>query len=834
MKKKKISRYNMRMIIRIFLLNLVGSLCFVQRVYANHAAGGELIYQWVSDSTYRIIFKFYRDCAGPEAPDFIYCCYRNSCNPSAAYSVPLIALTLLPDGSFNGHELSPGCPGYPTTCDDLNSTLPGYQEWWYSALVTLPYKCNYWTFSVEIVARNYTITNIVPTPDLSGFNAFAMYLETTLNNQDGQGSSSPYFTIKPVPYVCINEPYAYNNGVIDPNGDSLSFKLMHSLADDGNCPPAVDSLPFASPSYNLITNPISCNNTFQFNSLTGQMNYTPDMQQRAVTTFRVEKYRNGILLGTVMRDVQVVVLPCTDPPPQFTLDTATISGGNYVNGIINTCLGNNLQFCFQTVSTAVGAILTSITNADSSMPGAQVTYANLRTDSFNTCVNWAPTPQQTGLHILAFTVTDSACRPPGIMITRAFAIPVYVYPTLQGMPDTTICAGAHATLHVTGGNTFTWSVLNGDTNSLSCTNCAQPQAQPNETTTYEVKNNYFNTISCKTADTVTVNVVRVPSIDTTISKCKKDIIQLPIDLNGTDSADYHFLWSPSSYLSSDTAMDPLTFTPVDMNYVVAISTDAGISCSTADTVRIQVADKFLHTSDTGICPGDTINIYATGGQFYHWKPDANTYISDTAIATPRVSPQTDWSYIVYGENSSGCLDTAAANVKVFPNAVVQLPDSVILYYGESYPFSPLTNCTTFNWFPPQGLSADDISNPVASPEANTQYTVTGTTERGCTVKTIVNVYRDDDVLLTLPNAFAPGMGENKLLKPIYRGNVILDYLRIFNRWGQMVYESNDLNQGWDGSWHGTPQAEGVYVYAMHGHTVEGNVLTKQGNITLIR
>src|SRR5690242_5247802 len=100
-------------------------------------------------------------------------------------------------GVPNGSPVAPGCTPslYPTTCDNTSSSLPGYREWWYSAIVTLPGKCNYWTFSTDVSARN-------PQNNLSVVGT--LYVECTFNNLFFQGNSSPYFSIKPVPYVCVN------------------------------------------------------------------------------------------------------------------------------------------------------------------------------------------------------------------------------------------------------------------------------------------------------------------------------------------------------------------------------------------------------------------------------------------------------------------------------------------------------------------------------------------------------------------------------------------------------------------------------------------------------
>lgn len=306
-----------------------------------------------------------------------------------------------------------------------------------------------------------------------------------------------------------------------------------------------------------------------------------------------------------------------------------------------------------------------------------------------------------------------------------------------------------------------------------------------------------------------------------------------------DTTTYTYTWmdtfgevlqpTATSSVIADTLYDQLPG-----NYLVSIKASNSCDTSIPVTIDAPVNADFIHAADTGMCPHDTITLHATGGVAYHWQADSGAYISDTLIADPQVSPPTGWSYTVYGVNSSGCLDTATARVQVFPAAVVQLPDSVVLYYGESFRFSPQTNCLTFNWFPPQGLNADDVSDPIADPLVDTRYIVIGTTEEGCSVKGSVDVYRSAEVILTLPNAFTPGNGPDNLFMPIHKGNVALDYLRIYNRWGQLLYESNDLNQGWDGTWHGIPQPEGVYVYIMQGHTSEDRILTKQGNVTLIR
>jgi gliding motility-associated-like protein len=91
-----------------------------------------------------------------------------------------------------------------------------------------------------------------------------------------------------------------------------------------------------------------------------------------------------------------------------------------------------------------------------------------------------------------------------------------------------------------------------------------------------------------------------------------------------------------------------------------------------------------------------------------------------------------------------------------------------------------------------------------------------------------------ETLLDVPNAFVPGNGVNGELKIIKRGIATLKYFRIFNRWGQEVFNTSDIEQGWDGRYNGTPQPLGVYVYMVEAYTNKGREFVKQGNVTLIR
>jgi gliding motility-associated-like protein len=125
---------------------------------------------------------------------------------------------------------------------------------------------------------------------------------------------------------------------------------------------------------------------------------------------------------------------------------------------------------------------------------------------------------------------------------------------------------------------------------------------------------------------------------------------------------------------------------------------------------------------------------------------------------------------------------------------------------------------------------------MASPSVSTRYFVTATTEKGCSGLDSVDVLVSPESLIELPNAFSPGTGTsvNDELRIIVRGVAKLNSFRIFNRWGQEVFMTTDLNKGWNGQYNGKPQPMGAYVYVFDAVTSTGKRFYKQGNVTLIR
>lgn len=299
------------------------------------------------------------------------------------------------------------------------------------------------------------------------------------------------------------------------------------------------------------------------------------------------------------------------------------------------------------------------------------------------------------------------------------------------------------------------------------------------------------------------------------------------------------LWYPSAASVSGQLGGPKPPTDtVGQQTYFATQTLAGCT-SAKDSMKITVVPKpRVHvTSDTGVCPHDTAILSATNltsdQLYYHWFPPLYI-LSDTSQPSIAVLPANNYHYTLVATNQYGCTDTNGVTVSVFAGAVIDLGDSVRLYPGETYQITPQTNCTYFSWFPYEGLSNAYISNPVASPTVDTRYVVHALTSWGCAVDDSLNIYVSYESLLDVPNAFVPGNGPNNKFKILKRGIATLSDFSIFDRWGNKVFETTNIDDGWDGTFNSKPQPEGVYIYQIHATTSAGTPFVKQGNVTLLR
>jgi gliding motility-associated-like protein len=215
------------------------------------------------------------------------------------------------------------------------------------------------------------------------------------------------------------------------------------------------------------------------------------------------------------------------------------------------------------------------------------------------------------------------------------------------------------------------------------------------------------------------------------------------------------------------------------------------------------------------------------------------YIWSSGQSTQTVSLTTTGTYIVTVTDANGCTGSDAVNVTFAPAATVELGDDKVAYAGGDgvalfANITPATTGGTFNWNPDTLLSCNNCQSTVATPVDTITYSVVYTDPNGCVVSDSVTIYVLPPGSIFWPNAFSPnGDGNNDIYLP--GGSTVKQIVwRIFNRWGEKVFESESQFIGWSGKYKNAPQPPNVYVYYAEVTFMNNTTQEYTGSITLIR
>jgi gliding motility-associated-like protein len=458
--------------------------------------------------------------------------------------------------------------------------------------------------------------------------------------------------------------------------------------------------------------------------------------------------------------------------------------------------------------------------------------------------SWSPGTDLSSTTIANPTTTPTADITYYLMVTPTLAscpgydtIVVDVIPndfTLEN-PDTAICEGGSVQVRANGPIEFQyhWTPSTGVSDAF----IIDPLITPQQAETYVITATHPNCPDM--VHSFSIDMQPNPQVFLGPDKeiCQWDSVHIIADVLPTTYSLYTYNWLLDE-LDSFNAYHVIYhgYEPGTAEIILEVTTPAG--CLGADTMNITVHPGNFGTatpSAADLCPRDTLQLSATGGVTYNWTSDSGIpNISDASSATPYVYPESDNMYTLIITDQFGCTDTFTVDVAVHSNAVISLADSTRLYPGETYQIDLAGNTYYHTWTPAAGLSATDISNPVANPTVDTRYYVEGTTEWGCKTMDSIDVFVDPSSILDIPNAFTPGSAPNAEFKIVKRGIAKLNYFRIFNRWGNLVFETTDINKGWDGTYKGDIQPMGVYIYTVEALTNTNDRFVKQGNVTLIR
>ena len=242
-------------------------------------------------------------------------------------------------------------------------------------------------------------------------------------------------------------------------------------------------------------------------------------------------------------------------------------------------------------------------------------------------------------------------------------------------------------------------------------------------------------------------------------------------------------------------------------------------------------------SNDTICEGGCVDFtdQSSGATSWLWtfnngSPNSSTNQNPTNVCFSTAGTYTIEQIVT---NSNGS-DTVTSSVVVNATPVISAGFDVTIDLGNSTTLTATGTNGTYTWSPPTWLSCVICVDPISTPDETITYTVTVVDSNGCTTSDEVTVFVDFDYIIWVPNIFSPnGDGNNDVL--FVRGLGVAQFnFFMYDRWGEKVFETQDLNKGWDGSFRGKKMNNAVFVYYLEATFTDGTEVSQKGDITLIR
>jgi gliding motility-associated-like protein len=853
--------------------------CIPYSLFAKHGKGGSITYEYLGagsstgTSKYRITVKHYIDCNSSnliEANVYVGIFTTGSSSVFKTLNIARTTTTTMQKTSFSVC-INP----QPSVCFYVVS---------YITETDLADNSEGYTISEQECCRIDGIINIANSSGYGITNTNT--IPGAINGIVYRQNTSPVYAQKDTAVICYNSYFTIDFSATDADNDSLSYSFCAALAGASmqqrqpNPPtaPPYSTLPYQS----VYTAAAPLGSQVSIDAKTGLISgIAPGTTGQYVISVCVSEFREGVQIGITKKEVHVNVAACS-------LTAATLKT-SYIN-----C--DDFNFNFKNESTASNVDqyawdfgVTTLTSDVSTQPTPAYTYPDTGTfvlklkvsttagclDSSTSTVRVYPgfKPGFTvsgRCYLLPFQFTDTTYARYGTVNswswnfgdgnTSTAQSPSYQYATagtrsvafLVGsskgcsslvtqqvtadnkpqltLPfhDTLICSIDTLPLKAIGTGNFTWTPASYMLNA----NTANPLVFPKDTITYVVN---LDENGCTSSDSIKVNVldfitVKLPA-DTTI--CATDAFTLhPV----SDALQYQ--WSPAATLSNATIKNPVAKPLVNTTY--SVTANLG-KCQdiTSMLVKLIPYPTVVASNDTTICYSKTTQLHATMvAASFTWSPAASLLYSRTL--NPVAGPQQTTSYVITVNDVLGCPKpvTDTVVVTVIPRIPANAGNDTTIVAGQPLQLQA-SGGYTYSWSPATGLSNTAIANPVAilgTTLDSILYTVRVTTPEGCSATDQVNV----KVFKTMPDIFVPTAftpnsdGRNDILVPIPVGMKNISFFRIYNRWGELMFSTNAIGKGWNGTFSGTAQPAGTYVFMAEGTDYTGKVLQRKGTTVLIR
>jgi len=850
---------------------------------ADHITGGQMYYKYTGTTNgfdkFDVTVKLYMRCNSGRVfpnPAFISIFDRSTFERITDVQVALSNQEVQSLSSNNPCITNP-----PNVC-----YIVGY----YNFTITLLSSTNGYILSAQINFRIDEITNLAAGYGQVGATYTAEIPGTSaLPNADI--NSSAHFTGGDLVISCAQSSFSYSFAAVDPDGDELHYYFCGAYQTGGNGGHGGEGAPASKPPYAQVpyadgfSSSFPMGNNIKINGATGLITGIAPRKGTYVVTVCVDEIRNGVVIATQRKDLQVNIADCKIAAASLLADytvcgdTKTISISNQsVSPLIKTYnwyffdgSGDLLYNSSDPVVTynfpdtgiySVKLVINrnepcsdSVVSLATVYPGFvpnfnfngicltnPTVFTDASTSVYGTVNSWewnfgensgdndlVQNPSYTyhvkGVKNVQLIATDTrGCRD---TITRQIGI-IDKPPIELAFRDTLICLNDKVPLLASGPGVFSWTPDNNIINP----NTANPVVSPTVSSVYYV---HLNEEGCVNDDSVKVNVVDHVSLramnDTTI--CSTDTIRLQLVSDGLK-----YSWTPASQLNNSLLPSPLAITRSTTAYDVIATIG---SCSATDRVIVTTVPYPVAAAgdDKLICAHASVQLQAySDGSSFQWSPASS--LSDASILNPVAKPETATAYVLYAYDIKGCprpgKDTVL--ITVLPEIKPFAGRDTAIVTGQPLQFNG-SGGTGYLWTPSTNLSANDIANPVGLynyPSSGILYKLYVYNEAGCldSAFTTVKVF-DTKPSIFVPTAFTPnGDGRNDRLRPIAAGIKNIQYFNVYNRWGQLVFSTRTSEEGWDGRVGGQLQGTATYVWIVAGTDYLGAPYFQKGITTLIR
>ena len=399
-----------------------------------------------------------------------------------------------------------------------------------------------------------------------------------------------------------------------------------------------------------------------------------------------------------------------------------------------------------------------------------------------------------------------------------------------------ICIGNSITLTATGATTYSWSPATNLSSVIGASVIANPSS-----TAFYVVTGIDNNLCVNTAtSTVTVNSLPIVTVNAAT---------ICIGSSGTLTASgaNTYAWLPTTGLNSTTGTSVTVTVNVPTSYTVT-GTDLN-GCVNSDTTSVNVNPlpvlNVTPQTTTGcapLCVNFANTTSAVGNCVWNFGDGTS---SNNCTPNHCFSGQGTFGAALTLTDNNGCVNTATASVVVFPVPVADFnatPQPTTILDPTIHFINATTGAiiTNYNWdFGDPGNTLSTQQNPVFIYQAVGSYSVllVVTSDHGCKDSTVKIIKIDDEFMLYVPNAFTPNFdGTNDIFYA--KGEGIKDFkMYIFDRWGEMVFRSDDIYKGWDGHFQGKGGPileEDVYVWKIECKTTKGEPKLLKGTVSLIK